>query len=101
MNKDKVIQELYTDYDLIANYILNDLQPYEWKPLKYVKQIEPFGINFIIPGDEDLTLFEIQDRTMEDEYKYTLLIEVGWKSNRPQKALIKLKSNYFLLIEFN
>ena len=100
MNKDKVIQEIKTDYDLIAPYILNDLQPYEWQPLKFVKQIEPFGNHFRIVGDEDLTIYKIQDITMEYEYKYTVLIQVGWKSNRPQKALIKLKSNYFLLIEF-
>jgi len=100
MNKDKVIQEIKRDYDLTAPYILNDLLPYEWKPIKFIDKIEPFGVNFIIPGDEELTLFEIQDITMEYEYKYTVLIQVGWKSNRPQKALIKLKSNYFLLIEF-
>ena len=101
MNKNKVIKELNTDFDLIAPYILNDLQPYEWQPLKYIEQIEPFGNHFRIVNDDELTIYELQDRTMEGEYKYTVLIQAGWNSNRPQKALIKLKANKYLLIEFS
>lgn len=101
MNKDKVIKELYTDYDLIAPYILNDLQPYEWKPIRYVESIEPFGNHFRIVNEKECIIFELQDRTMEENYKYSLLVQVGWKSNVPQKALIKLDENKYLLIEFS
>lgn len=101
MTKKQAIETVKTDFDLIAPYILDDLKPFEWEHLDFVKGVEPFGNHFRIVGDEDLTIYKIQDITMESEYKYTLLIQVGWKSNRPQKALIKLKANLYWLIEFS
>lgn len=100
MNKEKIINYLKTEFDLIAPYILNDLQPFEWRPIKFVNQIEPIGNHFRIVNDDTLDIYEVQDITMENEYLYTVLIRVGWNSKKMQKALIKLKSDQFLLIEF-
>lgn len=100
MNKDKIINYLKTEYDLITPYILNDLSPFEWQPIKFVSDIEPIGNHFRIINDENLDIYEVNDRWMETEYLYTYLMQVGWNSSRKQKALIKLKDNHFLLIEF-
>jgi hypothetical protein len=97
---EEAIQFLKDEYDLISDYILNDLQPYDFNHLGYVKQIEPFGNHYKIAGSDDLTLFEAQDIEHEQEYKYSVLVGVEWNSNSKNKALIKLKSNLFWLIEF-
>jgi hypothetical protein len=101
MNKEKVIQDLKDNFDLITPYILNDLQSYDWQPLEYINQVEYFGNHLRIVNDDELTIYDLQDIEHESEYKYSILVSVHCQSNKKHKALIKLQSNLFLKIEFS
>jgi hypothetical protein len=102
MTNEKDIEKLKKDYPKAASYILDDLGPFDWKSLGFVKGklVHIKDDSYYVDEDKPLVVFTLIDSKIESNYPYKIFIGNLHQYIRISQALFELEKDVYWRISY-